>query len=75
MIQFEPPYKGTDKISHFALLCHGVLLVGAHVEAIVVDAEGDLLSVPLEQVNLDVRFDPRRRGFMPIDDPSTERGD
>jgi hypothetical protein len=75
MIQFEPPYKGTDKLSHFALMCHGVLVVGSHVEAVCVDAEGDLVSIPIEQVNVDWRFDRATRGFISIDDPSSAQAD
>jgi hypothetical protein len=46
-------------------------VVGGHVEAVIVDAEGNLLSIPVDQVVVDWRFDPRTRGFISIDDPST----
>ncbi len=73
MIEFEPPYKGTDKLSHFALIVHGVVLVRpGELEAICIDAEGDLVHLPLKQVNVDWRFDPAKRTFISIDDPSTE---
>lgn len=72
MIQWEPPYKGVDKNTNFPLLVHGAVVVGAHVEVICVDAEGNLVSLLIENVNVDYRFDPKVRNFVSIDDPSTE---
>jgi len=71
MIQFDPPYKGTDKTTNFPIIVLGVIVVESGSWVVVIKDDGDMGSLSLEQVNVDWRWDPQRRTFISIDDPET----
>lgn len=72
MIQFEPPYSGTDKRTNFPIIVFGVVGTNTSLHALVITAEGDLDEIPYDAVNVDWRWDAQKRAWLGIDTAAEE---
>lgn len=70
MIAFDPPYKGTDKHTNFPIIVNAVNMDTGM--ALVIKDDGDMEVIALDRINVDWRWDPKKRGFFSIDDPAPE---
>lgn len=70
IVNFEPPFKGQDTDSHFALSLHAVDMVNK--TALVMDEEGFLGVIDLNHFQADWRFDREKRTWISIDDPEPD---
>jgi hypothetical protein len=68
MIQFDPAYKGSHRVTHFPLIVYGIAQHHNVFVALCIDDGGDLKAFPLEEVNVDWRWDNTKHAFVSIDD-------
>ncbi len=70
VVQFDPPYRGQDKESHFPRMILAVdMSQGA---ALVMDEDGVLSIRALDAIQTDFRWNPNQKTWVSILEPDEE---